>query len=45
MYHSFYIYDNKMINIEGRNEKDHALNNIWILHKGNDKKYYWKLCK
>ncbi len=45
MYHSFCIYNNKMINIEGRNEKDNALNDIWIFYKGNDKKYYWKLNK
>jgi len=44
MYHSFCVYDNKMIIIGGRNEKNNALNDIWMLYKGNDKKYYWKLC-
>ena len=44
MYHSVCVYDNKMIIVGGRSEKDNALNDIWMLYKGNNKKFYWKLC-
>ncbi len=44
MYHSVCVYDNKMIIVGGRSEKDNALNDVWMLYKGNNKKFYWKLC-
>ena len=38
MCHSFCIYNNKIIIIGGRNDKNNV-NDIWMLYKGNDKKY------